>query len=196
MTKWLTDEELMLGYRDGDAAAFDGLYRRYEKPLFDFIHRLVPNSADTESLFQETFLRLVRAKDGYRATAQFKTWLFQIAVNLCRDRARRMKHRSHFSLSTPLSAAGADRGEAQDLVADQSLPVDRSIEASEIEAVVKGAVGSLPEDERLVVVLREYQGLTYSEIAGIMDRPVGTLKFLHHRACERLRAALAPYLGE
>lgn len=196
MTTWLTDEELMLGYRDGDAAAFDALYRRYERPLFDFIHRLVPNSADTESLFQETFLRLVRAKDGYRATAQFKTWLFQIAVNLCRDRARRMKHRSHLSLSTPLSAAGAGHGEVQDLVADPSLPVDRSIEASELEAVVKGAVGSLPEDERLVVVLKEYQGMTYPEIAGIMDRPVGTLKFLHHRACERLRAALTPYLGE
>jgi RNA polymerase sigma-70 factor, ECF subfamily len=196
MTTWLTDEELMLGYRDGDAAAFDALYRRYERPLFDFIHRLVPNSADTESLFQETFLRLVRAKDGYRATAQFKTWLFQIAVNLCRDRARRMKHRSHLSLSTPLSAAGAGHSEVRDLVADPSLPVDRSIEVSELEAVVKGAVGSLPEDERLVVVLKEYQGMTYPEIAGVMDRPVGTLKFLHHRACERLRAALAPYLGE
>jgi RNA polymerase sigma-70 factor (ECF subfamily) len=57
-----TDEELMLRYRDGEAAAFETLYRRYEKPLFDFIHRMVPDSTDTESLFQETFFRVVRAK--------------------------------------------------------------------------------------------------------------------------------------
>jgi RNA polymerase sigma-70 factor (ECF subfamily) len=196
MTRWPTDEELMLRYRDGDAAAFEALYRRYEKPLFDFIHRLVPNSSDSEGLFQETFFRLVRAKGGYRATARFKTWLFQIALNLCRDRTRRMKHRSHLSLNSPLFPLGDGRGDAQDLVADPSSPVDRSVEAGELETIVKGAVGSLPEDERLVVILKEYQGMTYPEIAGIMDRPVGTLKFLHHRACERLRDELAPYLGE
>jgi RNA polymerase sigma-70 factor (ECF subfamily) len=196
MTTWPTDEELMLRYRDGDAAAFDTLYRRYERPLLDFIYRMAPNAADSEGLFQETFFRLVRAKSGYRATAQFKTWLFQIAVNLCRDRARRMKHRSHLSLDAPLSSDGDGRGDARDLVPDPAPAVVKSIEAGELETVVKGAVGSLPEDEHLVVVLKEYQGMTYPEIAEVMDRPVGTLKFLHHRACERLRVALAPYLGE
>jgi len=191
-----TDEELMLRYRDGDAAAFDTLYRRYEKPLFDFIYRMAPNAADSESLFQETFFRLVRAKDRYRATAQFRTWLFQIAVNLCRDRSRRMRHRSHLSLNSPLFAAGEGRGDVQDLVADPCVPVGASVEAKELEAAVKGAVGSLPEDEHFIVVLKEYQGLKYSEIAEILDRPVGTLKSIHHRACERLRGALAPYLGE
>lgn len=196
MTTWQTDEELMLRYRDGDAAAFDALYHRYEKPLFDFIFRMAPNSADSESLFQETFFRLVRAKHRYRATAQFKTWLFQIAVNLCRDRKRRMKHRSHLSLNAPLFSGGEGRGDVQDVIPDPSSPVDRSVEAGELETAVKGAVWSLPEDEHLVVVLKEYQGLKYSEIAGIMGRPIGTLKSIHHRACERLRNALAPYLGE
>ena len=196
MTTWWTDEELMLRYRDGDAAAFETLYRRYEKPLFDFIYRLVPNSADTESLFQETFFRLVRAKGKYRATAQFKTWLFQIAVNLCRDRMRRMKHRSHLSLNSPVFSRSDGRTDVQDLFSDPSADVDRSVEAGELEAAVKGAVGALPEDEHLVVVLKEYQGLKYSEIAEITNRPVGTLKSVNHRAHERLRSALAPYLGE
>ena len=196
MTIWRTDEELMLRYRDGDTAAFETLYRRYEMPLFDFIYRLVPNSTDTESLFQETFFRLVRAKRKYRATAQFKTWLFQIAVNLCRDRTRRMKHRSHLSLSSPLDSRGESRAELQDLVPDPSPAVGKSVEDSELEAVVKGAVAALPEDEHLVVVLREYQGMNYSEIAAITNRPIGTLKSINHRAHERLRSALAPYLGE
>lgn len=196
MTTWRTDEELMLRYRNGDAAAFETLYRRYEKPLFDFIYRFAPDSTDAESLFQEAFFRLVRAKKNYQATAQFKTWLFQIAMNLCRDRARRMKHRGHISLSSPSSSQDDSHGEIQDLVSDPSLAVDKSVEAGQLESAVKGAVASLPEDERLVVVMKEYQGLKYSEIAEITNRPIGTLKSINHRAHERLRSALAPYLGE
>jgi RNA polymerase sigma-70 factor (ECF subfamily) len=191
-----TDEELMLRYRDGDAAAFETLYQRYERPLFDFIYRMAPNAADSESLFQETFLRLVGAKGRYRATAQFKTWIFQIAVNLCRDRARRMKHRAHLSLNDPVLAGYDGRDNGQGLVRDPSASVGASVEAGELAAAVKGAVGALPEDERAVVVLKEYQELSYPEIAEILGRPVGTLKSVHHRACERLRGALAPYLGE
>jgi RNA polymerase sigma-70 factor (ECF subfamily) len=196
MTRWRTDEELMLRYRDGDAAAFETLYRRYEKPLFDFIHRLVPDSADTESLFQETFFRLVRAKGKYRATAQFKTWLFGIAVNLCRDRMRRMKHRFHLSLNSPVFSRSDGCADVPDRFSDPSADVDRSVETAELETAVKAAVASLPEDEQLVVVLKEYQGLDYSEIAEITNRPVGTLRSINHRAHERLRTALAPYLGE
>jgi len=195
MTICRSDEELMLRYRDGDKAAFETLYGRYEKPLFDFIYRMVPDSTETESLFQETFLRLVRAKGKYRATAQFKTWLFQIAVNLCRDRSRGMKHRSHLSLNSPLTAQGGGRSELQDLVSDPSPAVDKSVEDGELQSAVKGALSSLPEDEQLVVVLREYQGMKYSEIAEVMDRPIGTLKSINHRAHERLRNALARYLG-
>jgi len=191
-----SDEELMLRYKDGDKAAFETLYGRYEKPLFDFIYRMIPNAAETESLFQETFLRLVRAKGKYRATAQFKTWLFQIAVNLCRDRSRGMKHRSHLSLNSPLTAQGGCCSELQDLVSDPSPAVDKSVEDGELQSAVKRALSSLPEDEQLVVVLREYQGMKYSEIAEVMDRPIGTLKSINHRAHERLRNALARYLGE
>ncbi|MGB7296702.1 MAG: sigma-70 family RNA polymerase sigma factor [Candidatus Aminicenantales bacterium] len=191
-----SDEELMLRYRNGDKTAFETLYGRYEKSLFDFIYRMVPDSTETETLFQETFLRLVRARRRYRPSAQFKTWLFQIAVNLCRDRLRGMKHRSHLSLNSPLAAQGDSRSELQDVLSDPSPAVDKSVEDGELQSAVQGALSSLPEDEQLVVVLREYQGMKYSEIAEVMDRPVGTLKSINHRAHERLRHALARYLGE
>jgi RNA polymerase sigma-70 factor (ECF subfamily) len=191
-----SDEELMLRYRDGDKTAFETLYGRYEKPLFDFIYRMVQDPAETESLFQETFLRLVRARREYRASAQFKTWLFQIAVNLCRDRSRRMKHRSHLSLDSPLTARGDCCSELQEIVSDPSAAVDKSVEDSELQSAVKKAISALPEDEQLVVVLRQYQGMKYSDIAEILDRPVGTLKSVNHRAHERLRYALTRYLGE
>ena len=96
-----SDEELMLSCRDGDEGAFETLYRRYEKPVFSFIYRMVLSAADADDLCQETFFKVIRAKKKYRNTAKFKTWLFNIALNLCRDRVRRMKFRSHISLNSP-----------------------------------------------------------------------------------------------
>ena len=78
-----TDEELMLSYKDGDKNAFEMLFRRYEKPVLDFIYRIVIDAPAAESLCQETFYRVVKSKNRYKPTAQFKTWLFQIAHNLC-----------------------------------------------------------------------------------------------------------------
>ena len=75
-----SDEELMLNYRDGDDNAFEMLYHRYEKPILDFIYRMVMNAEDAENLCQETFFRMVRGKRRYQATACFKTWLFRIAL--------------------------------------------------------------------------------------------------------------------
>jgi RNA polymerase sigma-70 factor (ECF subfamily) len=191
-----SDEELMLNYREGDEAAFEMLYCKYEKPVLDFIYRLVMSADEAENLGQETFFRVVRARKNYQVTATFKTWLFQIALNLCRDRQRRMKHRSHLSFSAPMRAHNDRDVELQDVLADPSPDLVRRVETAELGALVQRAVAALPEDEHLVVVLKEYQGLEFSEIAEIMDCPVGTLKSLNHRAHEKLRKTLAKYLGD
>jgi RNA polymerase sigma-70 factor (ECF subfamily) len=191
-----SDEELMLNYREGDEAAFEMLYRKYEKPVLDFIYRMVMSADEAENLCQEAFFRVVRARKNYQVTATFKTWLFQIALNLCRDRQRRMKHRSHLSLSAPVRAQNDRDAELQDVLADPSLDLVRRVETAELGALVQRAIAALPEDEHLVVVLKEYQGLEFSEIAEIMDCPVGTLKSLNHRAHEKLRKTLAKYLGD
>jgi len=193
---WRSDEELMLGYRDGDEDAFEMLYCRYEKPLLDFIYRMIMNAVDAESLCQETFFRIVRAKRKYEATAQFKTWLFQIALNLCRDRLRRMKHRSHLSLNAPAQSQNDGDVELQELISDPSSDLEKHVEKDELEALVQGAIASLPEDERLVVILKEYQELKLSEIADIMNCPIGTLKSLNYRAHEKLKKILAKYIGD
>jgi len=190
------DGELMLNYGEGDEAAFELLYRKYEKPVLDFIFRMVMSADEAENLCQETFFRVVRARKNYQVTATFKTWLFQIALNLCRDRQRRMKHRSHLSLNAPVRAQNDRDDELQDILADPSPDLDRRVETAELGALVQRAIAALPEDEHLVVVLKEYQGLEFSEIAEIMDCPVGTLKSLNHRAHEKLRKTLAKYLGD
>jgi RNA polymerase sigma-70 factor (ECF subfamily) len=191
-----SDEELMLNYREGDEPAFEMLYRKYERPVLDFIYRMVMGVDEAENLCQETFFRVVRARKNYQVTATFKTWLFQIALNLCRDRQRRMKHRSNLSFSAPVRAQNDRNAELQDVLADPSPDLVGRVETAELGALVQRAVAALPEAEHLVVVLKEYQGLEFSEIAEIMDCPVGTLKSLNHRAHEKLRKTLAKYLGD
>lgn len=192
--RFIPGERLMLNYRDGDEDAFDTLYRRYRRPLLDFIYRMVMNAADAEDLCQEAFLRVIRGKKKYEATGQFKTWLFQIALNLCRGWLRRMKHRSHLSLNASVLSQDDEEVELQELIPDTSPDPVKCVETNELETIVQQAIASLPEDQRSVVILREYQGLKLSEIAEIMDCPVGTVKSLNHRAHQKLEKILAKYI--
>jgi len=191
-----TDEELMLQYRDGDKDAFELLYRRYEKPVLNLVYRMVMDASEAESLCQETFYRVVKARKRYKTTAQFKTWLFQIALNLSRDRLRRMKHRSHLSLNAPVVAHNDGGIALQDRLSDPSPGAAANLESGQLESLVKAAIASLPEEEHLVVVMKEYQGMPYSEIAEIMDCPIGTLKSHNHRAHQKLKKILSKYIGD
>lgn len=190
-----SDEELMISYRDGDKGAFDVLYRKYERPVLDFIYRSIMSVDEAENLCQETFFRVVRARQNYEATAKFKTWIFQIALNLCRDRLRRLKHRNHLSLSTPISQDhGAE--ELQGSIPNPSPNIEETVEKVKLNTLVQRAIASLPEREHLVVILKEYQGLKFLEISEIMDCPVGTLKSLNYRAHEKLKKILIKYIGD
>ncbi|MFC1765948.1 RNA polymerase sigma factor [Planctomycetota bacterium] len=188
-----SDEDLMLSYRAGDDDAFEILYRRYEKLLLNFLYRVVMNAAEAENLCQETFFRIVRAKKEYVATAQFKTWLYHIAYNLCRDRLRRKTHQLTQSLN-PLTLSHNEGGtDLQERISD---PTDPSVEKDELVALVQNAIAHLPETEHLVVILKEYQGLKVSEIANILNCPVGTVKSHNHRAHKKLKIMLAKYIGD
>ncbi len=191
-----SDEDLMLGYRAGDDDAFEILYRRYEKPLLNFLYRVVKNAAEAENLCQETFFRIVRAKKKYVATAQFKTWLYHIAYNLCRDRLRRKTHQSTQSLNTLTLSHNEGGTELQERISDPSSDLDRHVEKDELVASVQNAIAHLPETEHLVVILKEYQGLKVSEIADILNCPVGTVKSHNHRAHKKLKIMLAKYIGD
>ena len=168
-----TDEELMLRYKDGDKNAFEMLYRRYEKPVLDFIYRMVIDPSVAESLCQETFYRVVKSKKKYKATAQFKTWLFQIAINLCRDRLRRMKHRSHLSLNAPAMAQNDGDIELQDLISDPSQGIVENFESRELESLIKVAISSLPEEEHLVVVLKSHNYRAHQKLKKILSKYIG-----------------------
>jgi len=191
-----SDEELMLSCRDGDEGAFETLYRRYEKPIFSFIYRIVLSAADAEDLCQETFFKVVRAKKKYRKTAKFKTWLFHIALNVCRDRIRRMKFRSHLSLNSPAFSRDSEEIQMRQSICDPSSDPTKRAQADEMKTLVLQAFTKLPEQQRTVVILRQYHDLKFSEIAEIMNCPLGTAKSLNHRGREKLMKALSKYVEQ
>jgi RNA polymerase sigma-70 factor (ECF subfamily) len=170
------DEDLMLRYRNGDEDAFEMLFRRYEKPVFSFIYRILTSAVDTEDLCQETFLRLVKEKMKYQESGNFKTWIFRIALNLCRDRLRRKKFRSHRSIDSPAFSKNGNIIDFENTLSDPEPDQVDCMEQDEMKVLIQHAFAKLPEKQRTVVILKEYQDLKFSEIAQIMESPVGTVK--------------------
>jgi RNA polymerase sigma-70 factor (ECF subfamily) len=186
-----SDEALMLSYRDGDVRAFEVLVTRHRKPIYNFILRFVRDAAQAEDVLQETFLRVIKGADAYERQAKFTTWLYTIARNLCVDAARRGKHRKATSLDAP---TGADDGAPLiDLVADGKDGVDRQAIGRELQARIKQAVESLPDEQREIFLLREVADLQFNEIAQIVGCPENTVKSRMRYALEKLREALEEY---
>jgi RNA polymerase sigma-70 factor, ECF subfamily len=159
-----TDEALAARLADGDELALRELLRRYEQSLARFLHRQT-GGRDVEDLYQETWLRVVRHADRFDSARRFSTWLFQIAVNLCRDWQRRPPLEPRPREHEP-AAAGMERSEA-------------ALDAARLLA-------QLPVAQREVVVLRYYHDMSEDEVAATLDIPKGTVKSRMHQAIARL----------
>jgi RNA polymerase sigma-70 factor (ECF subfamily) len=169
-----SDAELMGAVAAGDGEAFRELVTRWERPLHAFLFRWT-GGRDVEDLYQETWLRVVRAAGRFDARRRFSTWLFQIAVNLCHDWHRRQPPEPVDPAGVPLVATGADSTDA----------VEAAIDARRL-------IAALPEAQRSVVVLRYYHDLGEAEVAEILGCPRGTVKSRLHHAMARLIALARP----
>lgn len=180
------DVQLMLKVKSGDRTAFEELVRRHSSLLVNFMFKFVGSLATAEDLAQEAFFKVFKAAPTYEPTARFKTWLLTIAANLCMNRKRWEKRRFHHSLD----ASGDDDRRPADEVAGSEAPPSADMERSELRVVVRRAVLSLPESQRLAVILARYHELSYAEIAESMDLTIMAVKSLLNRAKENLRVRL------
>lgn len=185
------DEELMHAFCRGDARSFEMLVARHQRGVFNFLFRSVRNQSRAEELLQEVFLRVVRARSRYEASAKFTTWLYSIARNLCVDESRRAKFRDHQSLDAPRrgNKDGAGSPMVTQLAAEQ-VPTDEAADAPTIRNRVEAAVQSLPEEQREVFLLRQISGLSFREIADAVGIPENTVKSRMRYALEKLRVEL------
>ena len=191
------DVRLMLRVREDDASAFAELVGRYEGRLVRLMRTIGPRADLAEDLAQETFLRVFRARKSYEAGAKFSTWLFTIAGNVARNSARSLGRRKE------VNEVDAPRGDASfsnpQLIAATALDASglmpgRQIETSERAEVVRAAVESLSERQRMAMMLSRFENMSYQEIADTMDLTTKAVKSLLSRARVNLKERLQSYI--
>lgn len=179
-----TDEELVALSVGGDLDSFNQLVLRWERPIYALAYRVLGREEDARDVAQETFLRAFRALKGFRGQAKFSSWLYRIALNLCRDWIRRERR-------APVSQVpeGMDIAElAGEAVASES--VEDRLARQQLGRVVGQAMSALPEEQRTAIILKEYHGLTFQEIAELLDCPLSTVKTRLYQGLTVLRRQL------
>lgn len=182
MTDNRNDEELMLAYASGDMAAFEALYARHRGPLYRFIARGLSPRASADECFQETWARVVQARERYRPEAKFSTWLYQIAQRLMIDQYRRA--RPQVSLD--------DEDARIPLAQEEQVQPDHSVSRFEEARRLQQALAELPDEQRIVLQLRLEQELSLEAIGEVTGVGRETVKSRLRYAMDKLRARLQP----
>jgi len=179
-----TDEELVARSQGGDLDSFNQLVLRWERPIYALAYRVIGREEDARDVAQETFLRAFRALKGFKGQAKFSSWLYRITLNLCRDWIRRERR-------TPVVQApeGVDVIE----MAGESTPsesIEDLVSRHQLGRAVGKAMSQLPEEQRTAIILKEYHGLTFQEIADLLDCPLSTVKTRLYQGLTVLRKQL------
>lgn len=183
-----------LGAKEG-RPSFDAVVELYGRRIFNVIYRLVGDYDDAEDLTQETFVNAYRAYDRFRGDSAVYTWLYRIAVNVCKNRFKQERRSSRLRMESLDEPVMGEEGPMQREVPDESLNPLRAVESRELQDVIHRAIQELPPEYRVPIVLRELQELSYAEIAEIMQIPVDTVKTRIFRARGLLRNKLGGYIG-
>jgi RNA polymerase sigma-70 factor (ECF subfamily) len=183
-----SDEDLVLALQAGDTDSLGVLVARWERPLFRFAYRLLERREDARDICQETFLRILKKSDRFQEGARFSTWMYQIALNLCRDH-RRKKRRWGILVTEERNASSETAPEIERFPSpdDPSEAVARR----ERRAAVVRALDRIPSEQREVLVLKEFEGLKFREIADILGCPESTVKSRMYYGLSGLKTTLA-----
>ena len=180
-----TDEELVARTIGGDPDGFNELVQRWERPIYALAYRQLRREEDARDVCQEAFLRAYRALPGFRGQAKFSSWLYRIALNLCRDWMRRERR-------APLVQA-PDDVDLLDLAAANgpSESIEERVARADLSRAVERAMALLPDEQRTAILLKEYEGLTFQEIADLIGCPLSTVKTRLYQGLIVLRRELA-----
>ncbi len=182
----MTDAELIRRFRDGESHAFNGLARRWHRRLYNFILRQVGDREEAHDLCQKVLIKAHRNLRRLRDSGKFSTWIYQIAVNTCRDELRRRRRHPTISLE---SLEHGDDSRPEDRL-KISAQTDAAIQVCELRDLLNRALQCIPHEQRIVVVMKEYEQLKFTEIAAILNLSVNTVKSRLYYGLNNLRKLL------
>ena len=179
-----TDEELVTRSRGGDVDSFNQLILRWERPIYALAYRVIGREEDARDVCQETFLRAYRSLAGFKGEAKFSSWLYRIALNLCRDWIRKQRRNPIQQMPEDIDVLDAAAA------TEPSESVEDLVARRELTAVVEQAMAGLPEEQRTAIVLKEYHGMTFQEIADLQGCPLSTVNTRLYQGLSVLRRQL------
>lgn len=185
------DAGLMLKFKEGDKSAFESLLDKYHNKIINFIYRFIGDKTEAQDLAQEVFLRVYRFAQDYTPKAKFSTWIYKIAKNLALNELRRKKLHRLLSLDGVFSTEEGEISFPQ--IDNNNISARADMEKQDLINAVKKAIDCLPANQKLAVILRRYDDLPYSEIAGIIGCSESAVKSLLNRAKEALKENLKLY---
>ncbi len=177
-----TDHQLVLRVQKGDKRAFDLLVLKYQYKLQAIVGRFIRDADEVADVTQEAFIKAYKALPKFRGDSQFYTWLYRIAINTAKNH---LVSKSRRPANTDIDVADAEQFANNDKLIDEATP-ENSIMTEELATIIRNALSALPEDLRTALTLREFEGMSYEDIAGVMDCPVGTVRSRIFRAREFL----------
>ncbi|OIQ47745.1 MAG: RNA polymerase sigma factor RpoE [Gammaproteobacteria bacterium MedPE] len=190
MSETKTDQQLVELVQQGNKAAFDLLVRKYQHKVLNLVSRFVKNQGDVPDVAQEAFIKAYRALPNFRGDSAFYTWLYRIAVNTAKNYLVAQKRRPS---SSDIDIEDGEYFDGGDELREGASP-ERLLLTDELQSVVVATLEKLPEDLRTAITLRELDGLSYEDIANVMECPVGTVRSRIFRAREALDKQIDPLM--
>jgi RNA polymerase sigma-70 factor (ECF subfamily) len=184
----MTDDVLIKRFLEGDTHAFNLLVWRWEKPILNFVYRNIGNQETAQDICQLVFIRIFKKLKTLKEHHKFSSWIYRIALNLCRDEYKRRKNRHHVSIETdPKDNVSYSYKQ----IIDQSIQTPEDLCHQQIVSeLLEGALMTLPEEQRMIIIMKQYQGLKFVEIADIIKLPVNTIKSRLYNGLRSLRRYL------
>ncbi|MEI8572193.1 RNA polymerase sigma factor RpoE [Methylomonas sp. LW13] len=184
------DQELVRRVQQGDKSGFDLLVIKYQHKIVHLVNRYVKDPSEAQDVAQDTFIKAYRALGDFRGDSAFYTWLYRIAINTAKNYLL-SRSRRHFDYE--IDVQDAEQVENAPQLKDIETP-ENLLMNEQIVAVIKSAIERLPEEMRIAITLREFEGMSYEEIAEAMDCPIGTVRSRIFRAREAIDQKLNPLL--
>lgn len=184
------DEVLVRRVQSGDKKAFDSLVRKYQYKIVQLVNRYVKDPDESQDVAQEAFIKAYRALPSFRGESAFYTWLYRIAINTAKNH---LSMRSRRPTDDEIEIEDAEQFESGGRLRNYETPEGLAL-TDEMALVIQSALEGLPEELRMAITLREFEGLSYDEIANVMGCPVGTVRSRIFRAREAIDKKLEPLM--